>query len=87
MKFMSIKSGHGGENPCPLAVLQLFLVVCAGSGDGDLFRGRMAILILHCTGKNAILGKLKLTVAYFHQIQEIAKEDGTQTAGILYHCM
>ena len=39
MKFISIKSGHGGENPCPLAVLQLFLVVCAGSGDDDLFRG------------------------------------------------
>ena len=46
-----------------------------------------AIFILHCTGKNAILGKLKLTMAYFRQIQEIAKEDGTQTAGILYHCM
>ena len=52
-----------------------------------LFGCVKAILILHDTRKNAILGKLKLTMAYFRQIQEIAKEDGTQTAGILYHCM
>ena len=39
MKFMSEKSGHGGEKPCPQGGLQLFLVVCAGSGDDDLFWG------------------------------------------------
>ena len=49
--------------------------------------GRMTILILHYFGKNAILSKPKLTVMHFHQIQEIANVDGTQTAGILYHCM
>ena len=52
-----------------------------------LFGCVKAILILHDTRKNAILGKLKLTTAHFYQIQEITKEDGTQTAGILYHCM
>ena len=33
-----------------------------------------AILILHCTGKNAILGKLKLTMVYLTGFRRLRKK-------------
>lgn len=87
MKFISKKVDTEGRIRVRWLCYSSFFIVCTGSGDDDLFRGRMTILILHYFGKNAILGKLKLTIMHFHQIQEITKEDGTQTARVFYHCM
>lgn len=87
MKFISKKVDTEGRIRVRWLRYSSFFIVCTGSGDDDLFRGRMMILILHYFGKNAILGKSMLTIKLFYQIQEITKEDGTQTAGILYHCM